>query len=40
MSALGVTVIVWPFASALLLTVRWAGRALRQHIRPRRTAKP
>ena len=28
MSALGVALLVWPFASALLLTIRWAGRTL------------
>ncbi|MFD7774300.1 hypothetical protein [Streptomyces sp. NPDC059753] len=40
MSRLGVALLVWPFASALLLTIRWAGRALDRHIRPRHTAKP
>ncbi|MGY0023723.1 hypothetical protein ACVHNB_32735 [Streptomyces sp. YJ-C3] len=35
MSRLGVALLVWPFASALLLTIRWAGRTLYRWTRAR-----
>ncbi|WP_264484674.1 hypothetical protein [Streptomyces longhuiensis] len=39
-TGLALGLVLGPFASALLLTIRWAGRTLLHHVRPRRTAKP
>lgn len=36
--ALGVGIVCAPFISAILLALRWAGRALYRHIRTHRKA--